>query len=89
MNVEVKPPKQIVFIAKSMKKTFLLTNSGVTSSILRVSGFELYSSSTEPVNFFGAQFLFGGGTNSDLGGTAPECPSGGAGTSTNELSSQL
>ena len=76
MNSGVKPPKQTVFITKSMKKSFLLTNSGVTSSILRVSGLELHSSSTEPVNFFGAQSLFGGGAQPViLGGMAPQCPS--------------
>ena len=81
MNSGVKPQKQIVFIAKSPKKPFLLTNSGVTSSILGVSGLKLHSSSTKPVNFLGAQsslevaqFSFGG-TSSDLGGgTAPDCP---------------
>ena len=59
---------------KSAKKQFLLTNSGVTTSILRVSGLELYSSSTEPVTFFGAKSSLGGGHNSRLGGgTVPEC----------------
>ena len=77
----MKPQKQTVPIAKSTKKQFLLTNSGVIIiSILGVSGLELHSSSTVPVNFFGAQSSLGGhnsrleGTSSDLGGTASECP---------------
>ena len=86
MNYGVKPPKQTVFISKSTKKPFLLTISGVTSSILGVSGLELHSSSTEPVNIHGAQssleearFLFGGAQAVIWGGTAPECPPRGAG----------
>ena len=78
MNSGVKPQKKSVFIAKSTKKQFLLTNSGVITSILGVSGLELHSSNTKPVNFFGAQLSLGGGTiltwgghNSRLGGTAP------------------
>ena len=80
MNSGVKPQKQTVFIAKSTKIQFLLTNCGDITSSLGVSGLELHSSSTKPVNFFGAQsslegaqFSFGG-KSSDLGGTAPECP---------------
>ena len=46
-------------------------------------GLDLHSRSPEPVNFFGAQsslggeaeFLLGGGTSCQLGGTAPVCPS--------------
>ena len=78
MNSGVKPHNQMVFIAKSTKKQFLLTNSGVISSILGVSGLELHSSSTEPVNFFGHIPNLGGqnsglgGTSSDLGGTRPQ-----------------
>ena len=81
MNFGVKPQKQKVFIAKSTEKPLLFTNSGVTTSILGVSGLELHSSSTKPVNFFGGTVLSWGGhnhrlggTSSDLGGTAPECP---------------
>ena len=55
MKSGVKPQKQTVFIAKSTKKRFLLTNSGLITSSLGVSGFEMHSSSTEPVNFLGAQ----------------------------------
>ena len=40
---------------KIYKKKFLLTNSGLINSILGVSGLELHSSRTEPVNFFEAQ----------------------------------
>ena len=82
MNSWVKPQKQTVFIAKSTKKQFLHTNSGVITNILGVSGLELHSSSTEPVNFIGAQsllgeaqFLFGGHKQWFGGGMAPECPS--------------
>ena len=77
--------KKRVFIAKlkkrvlaHKKKGFLLTNSGVTTSILRVYGLELHSSGTEPVTFFGAQSSLRG-HNSCLGGMAPECLPGGAG----------
>ena len=62
---------------KSAKKQFLLTNSGVITSVLGVSGLELYSSGTKPVTFFGAQSSLGGhdsrlgGTSSDLGGYGP------------------
>ena len=81
MNSGVNPQKQTVFIAKSTKKHFLFTNSEVITSILGVSGLELHSSSTEPVNFFGAQSSIGGAQFS-LGGvqaviwksTSPECP---------------
>ena len=74
MNFGVKPQKQTVFIAKSTKKQFLFTNSGMITSILVVSGLKLHSSSTELVNFLEAQSSFGGGTSSDLGGTVPDCP---------------
>ena len=37
------------------KKQFLFTNSGLINSILGVSGLELHSSRTEPVNFFEEQ----------------------------------
>ena len=62
------------------KKQFLLTNSGVITSILGVSGLELHFSGTKPVTFFGAQSSLGGhnfcfvGRCSDLGRTALECP---------------
>ena len=46
--------KKRIFIAKPAKKQLLLTNSGVTTSILEVTGLELLSSDTEPVTFFGA-----------------------------------
>ena len=83
MNFGLKPQKQTVFIAKSMEKQFLLINSGVITSILGVSGLELHSSSTKPVDFFRAQSCLGGGgtiliwggTSSDLEGHSPmECP---------------
>ena len=54
MDFEVRPQKKTGLIAKSAKKQFLLTNFGVTTSILGVSGLELHSSGTEPVTFFGA-----------------------------------
>ena len=62
---------------KFAKKQLLLTNSGVITSILGVSGLELYSSGTKPVTFFGAQSSLGGhnsllgGTSSDFGGYGP------------------
>ena len=59
-NSGMKLQKKRVFIAKSARKQFLLTKSGVTTSILGVSGLKLHSSGTEPVTFFGAQFSFGG-----------------------------
>ena len=87
MNSGVKLQNIRIFIAKSAKKQFLLTNFGVIPSISGVSGLELHFSGTEPVTFFGAQtslgaqFLFGevqaviwGGTSSDLQGTAPKRP---------------
>ena len=49
-------------------------NSGVITSILGVSGLELHSSSTEPVNFFRAKFSFGGVQADILGGHGPEMP---------------
>ena len=70
--------KKMVFIAKSAKKQFLLKNSRVTTSILRVPGLELHSSGTEPVTFFGAQFSLGSAQFS-FGGTALECLPRGAG----------
>ena len=87
MNSWVKPEKQAIFIAESTKKQFLLTNSGVITSILGVAGPELHSCSTEPVNFFGAQFSLGrGGTILVWGAQAViwgehghGMPSGGAG----------
>ena len=60
MNSVVKPQNERVFIAKSAKKMFLLTNSGVIASILGVSGLEVHSSGTERVTFFGAQTSLGG-----------------------------
>ena len=74
--------KTRIFITKSVKKQFLITNSGVITSLLRVSGLKLHFSGTEAVTFFGAQSSLGrrsffsclGGTSSGLGGdTAPEC----------------
>ena len=41
------------FIPKSAKKQLLLTNSGVTTNILRISGLKLHSSGTELVTFLG------------------------------------
>ena len=79
-NSAVKLQKKRVFITKSAKEQFLLTNSGVITSILGVSGLELHFSGTEPVTFFRAQSSLGGhnfclgDTSSDLGGTAPKCP---------------
>ena len=79
MHSEVKPQKR-VFIAKSVKKLFLLTNYGVTTSILEVSGLELHFSGTAPVTFFGAQSSLGGdnsclkGTSGDLGEQDPGMP---------------
>ena len=71
--------KQTVLVAKSTKKQFLLTNYEVRSSILRVSGLELHSSSTKPVNFFGAQSLLGG-SQFLFGGHGPGMPPRGDGT---------
>ena len=57
--------KKRVFITKSAKKRFLLTNSGVITSTLGVSGLELHSSGTEPLTLgtilaWGVQFSFRG-----------------------------
>ena len=60
INSMVKPQNKKVFIAKSVKKQCLLTNSGVTASILGVSGLKLNSSGIELVTFFGAQTSLGG-----------------------------
>ena len=60
------------------KKQFLLTNSGVITSNLGVSGLELHFSGTEP--FYGAQSSLGGtvlvwGVQAVIWeGTAPACP---------------
>ena len=56
-----------VFTAKSAKKRFLPTNSGVMTSILMVSGLELHPSGIKLVSFFGVQSSLGG-HNSRLGG---------------------
>ena len=75
-NSGVKPQKKSLYY-KICKKQFLLTNSGVITSILGVSGLELHFSGTEPVTFFWEQFSLGGhnsclgGTSSDLGGEGP------------------
>ena len=61
------------FYYKSAKKQLLLTNSGVITSILGVSGLELHFSGTEPVTFFGAQFSLGG-HKQRLGGHGPGMP---------------
>ena len=65
------------------KRHFLLTNSGVITSILGVSGLKLHSSGNELVTFFGAQsslwgaqFSFGGVQAVIWGGTATKCPRG-------------
>ena len=60
--------KKRIFITKSAKKQFLLTNSGVITRILGVSGIELHSRGTEPVTFFGAQSLLGRGAQFSFGG---------------------
>ena len=52
--------KKRIFITKSAKKQFLLTNSGVITSILGVSDLELHFSGTELVTFFGVQSSLGG-----------------------------
>ena len=76
----VETTKRRIFITKSAKKQFLFTNSGMITSILRVSGLELHFSCTEPVTFFGAQSSLGGhnsclgGTCSDLWGQGPGMP---------------
>ena len=68
------------------KKRFLLTNSGVMISILRVSCLKLlHSRGTEPVTFFehnprlGGTILVWRGTSSDLGGARPQNAPRGAG----------
>ena len=84
--------KQTILVAKSTKNQFLLTNSGVITSFLGVSGLELHFSSTEPVNFFGAQsslggaqFSFGGGAQAViLGGFDPGMRPRGAGPDSEE-----
>ena len=65
---------------KITKKQFLLTNSRAISTILRVLGLDLHSSSFEPVNFFGAQSSLEGhnfplgGHKQSFGGNGPEMP---------------
>ena len=59
-NSGVKPQKKKVLITKSAKKQFLLTNSGVTTCILEVSGLKLHFSGTKPVTFFGHNPRLGG-----------------------------
>ena len=56
-----------IFVAKSAKKRFLPTIIGLITNILGIAGPELHFSDTDPVTFFGAQFLLGGGFFS-LGG---------------------
>ena len=77
-NSGVKAEKKRVFIAKSAKKQFLLTNSGVITSTLGVSGLELHSSGTGPVTFFGTLSSLRG-HNSRLGGHVPGMLPRGAG----------
>ena len=54
------------------KKQFLPRNSGVITSILRVSDLELHSSGTECVTFFRAQSSLWGGHNSRFGGISSD-----------------
>ena len=54
--------QNLQIFAKFAKKQFLLTNFGVITSILGVSGLELHSSDTEPVTFFGGTTRLGGTT---------------------------
>ena len=70
----------------------LLTNFRAITSILGVLGLDLHSSSTKPVNFFGAQsslgeeqFSFGGHTQSFGGARPRNAPPRGAGTALNSL----
>ena len=71
----VKPQEKRVFITKSVKKQFLLTNSRVINSISGVSGLVLHFSGTKPVTFLGTQSSLRGhnsrlwGTSSDWGGS--------------------
>ena len=77
----VKPQKKGSLLQNLQKKQFLLTNSGVITSILGDTGLELHFSGTEPATFFGAQSSLGGhssclgGTSSDLGNPGPGMPS--------------
>ena len=78
-NSGMKPQKKRFFVTKSAKKQFLLTNFGVITSILGVSGIELHSSGTDPVTFFEAQSSLGGiilvgSTSSDSGEHSPGMP---------------
>ena len=52
-------PQKNGYLLQNLRKQFLLTNSGVLTSILRVSCFELHSSGIEPLTFFGGQSLLG------------------------------
>ena len=71
--------KKGVFITKSAKKQFLLTNSRVITCILGVSGLELHFSGTKPVTYFGHNPRLGGtilvwGAHAVIwGSTVPEC----------------
>ena len=71
--------KKKSFITKPAKKLFLLTNSGMITSILEVSGLELHFSGTEPVAFLGAQSSLGGAqvVTWGGGGHGSKIPSGG------------
>ena len=60
LEIESEDQKKKVFTAESAKNRFLLTNFGVMTSILGVSGLELHSSGTKSVTFFGAQSLLWG-----------------------------
>ena len=57
---------------KVTKKQFLLVNFRALNNNLGVLDLDLHFSSPEPINFFGAQFSFGGHKQSFGGGTAPE-----------------
>ena len=82
-NSGVKLQKIRSLLQNLQKRHFLLTNSGVITSILGVSGLKLHFNGNELVTFFGAQSSLWGGTSlvwgstsSDLGGTATKCPRG-------------
>ena len=70
----VEPQKKGSLLQNLQKKQFLLKNSGVTTSILRVSGFDLHYSGIERVTSFRVNPRFRG-HNSCLGGHSLLMPS--------------
>ena len=73
----VEPRKKYLYCKICKKKQFLLTNSRVTTNILRVSGLKLHFRGTELVTFLGHNPRLGG-HDSRLGGHCLGMPPRGA-----------